>query len=98
MAPPKPWTMRLNTSADSVSDKPHNTDPRVKNTIAAQNTCRAPKRSAIQPLIGMKMARLIKYEVIAALICGGDTPKLVAICGREVEMIDESSPSMKNAP
>jgi hypothetical protein len=35
---------------------------------------------------------------MAALICGGETPKLVAICGREVEMIEESSPSMKNAP
>jgi hypothetical protein len=36
--------------------------------------------------------------VIAALICGGDTPKLVAICGSEVEMMEESSPSMKKAP
>ena len=36
--------------------------------------------------------------MIAALICGGDTPKLSAIWGSEVEMIDESSPSMKKAP
>ena len=36
--------------------------------------------------------------MIAALICGGETPKLVAICGSEVEMIWESSPSMKKAP
>src|ERR1700681_1018271 len=35
---------------------------------------------------------------MAALICGGDTEKLAAICGSEVEMIEESSPSMKNAP
>jgi len=60
MAPPKPWTMRLKTSAGSVSDRPHKIEPRVKNTMAAQNTWRAPKRSAIQPLMGMKMARLIR--------------------------------------
>ena len=36
--------------------------------------------------------------MIAALICGGETPKLSAIWGSEVEMIEELSPSMKNAP
>ncbi len=36
--------------------------------------------------------------MIAALICGGETAKLSAIWGSEVEMIDELSPSMKNAP
>ena len=53
----------------------------------------------------MKLKRLIGFQrnvslalVLAALICGGETPKLSAICGSEVEMIDESSPSMKNAP
>jgi len=35
--------------------------------------------------------------VIAALICGGETWKLAAICGKDVEMMDESNPSMKNA-
>lgn len=35
---------------------------------------------------------------MAALICGGETPKLAAICGSEVEMIEESRPSMKKAP
>jgi len=36
--------------------------------------------------------------VIAALICEGETEKLCAICGSEVEMIEESSPSIKKAP
>src|SRR6266566_944284 len=35
---------------------------------------------------------------IAALIWGGETWKLAAICGSEVEMMEESSPSMKKAP
>src|SRR6185295_8909335 len=35
---------------------------------------------------------------MAALIAGGETEKSPAICGKDVEMIDESSPSMKNAP
>src|SRR5256885_12939599 len=98
MAPPNPCRIRLKTSIGRVCDSPQNTDPSVKQAIAEQNTCRAPKRSAIQPLMGMKIARLIRYEVIAALICGGETWKLNAICGSDVEMIEESKPSMKNAP
>src|SRR5882672_1027240 len=35
---------------------------------------------------------------MAALIWDGETWKLCAICGSEVEMMDESSPSMKKAP
>ena len=35
---------------------------------------------------------------MAALICGGETPNEPAIWGSEVEMIEESSPSIKNAP
>ena len=35
---------------------------------------------------------------MAALICGGETSNEAAICGSEVEIIEESSPSMKNAP
>jgi hypothetical protein len=38
IAPPNPWTMRLKTSADSVSDKPQSTEPSVKKPMAAQNT------------------------------------------------------------
>src|SRR5258705_10043434 len=35
---------------------------------------------------------------MAALIWDGETWKLCAICGSEVEMMEESSPSMKKAP
>src|SRR6185312_1198673 len=98
MAPPKPCSTREKTSVVSELERPQNTEPKVKMPIAEQNTKRAPKRSAIQPLIGMKIARLIRYEVIAALICDGDTWKLAAIWGSEVEMMEESSPSMKKAP
>ena len=50
------------------------------------------------------IAQLTLHEALrrriltAALICGGETPKLSAIWGSEVEMIDESRPSMKKAP
>ena len=37
---------------------PHNTDANVKSATAAANTRRVPKRSAIQPLSGMQIARL----------------------------------------
>ena len=39
-------------------DMPHRNDPSVKMPIADANTRRVPNRSAIQPLIGMKTARL----------------------------------------
>src|SRR6266850_456102 len=35
---------------------------------------------------------------MAALIAGGVTEKSPAICGKDVEMMEESRPSMKNAP
>ena len=37
---------------------PQPIEPKVKTTIAALNTRRAPNRSAVQPLIGMNTARL----------------------------------------
>ena len=58
MAPPMPWTMRAITSSLSELAKPQPIDPTMKPKIAARKTVRAPKRSAVQPLNGMKMARL----------------------------------------
>jgi hypothetical protein len=37
---------------------PQRKDPKVKRPIADANTRRVPNRSAIQPLMGMKTARL----------------------------------------
>jgi len=53
-----PCTMRAATSTGSEFASPQAIEPRVKTIIAALNTRRAPKRSAVQPLIGIKTARL----------------------------------------
>ena len=50
--------MRIATSMGRLVARPQRAEPRVKIRNAAQMTFRMPKRSAIQPLIGMKMARL----------------------------------------
>ena len=58
IAPPKPCAIRAATNWGSECEQPHSTEPIVKMTIAVRKTVRAPNRSAIQPLIGMKTARL----------------------------------------
>ncbi len=58
IAPPKPCRMRAATSMWILLEMPHRNEPRVKIPIAEANTRRVPKRSAIQPLTGMKTARL----------------------------------------
>jgi len=58
IAPPKPCTTRIASSIARLVDSPHKAEPRLKIAIAAQNTRRVPMRSAIQPLSGMKTARL----------------------------------------
>ena len=58
MAPPKPCKIRAATNSGSEFENPQNTEPIVKITIAVRKTVRAPNRSAIHPLIGMKTARL----------------------------------------
>src|SRR5271154_104500 len=97
MAPPKPCRIRAATSSGSDCDSPQKTEPVVKMMIAVRKTVRAPNRSAIQPLIGMKTARLNRYEVIARLSLIGSSPSDLAIAGRAGEMTDESSISMKSA-
>ncbi len=58
MAPPAPWRMRQTTIRCRSLIRPQSIEPRVKTPIAAANTRRVPNRSATQPLIGMKTARL----------------------------------------
>ena len=60
MAPPSPWRTRIATSIHKLVASPHKADAKVNSAIAAQKTIRAPNRSAIQPLIGMKIARLMR--------------------------------------
>jgi hypothetical protein len=57
-APPSPCTALAATSSPSEFEKPQAIDAAVKMAIARRNTARAPQRSASQPLIGMKIARL----------------------------------------
>src|SRR5579871_4447763 len=57
-APPIPWTMRAPTRAGSDVAMPQPIEPSVNTMMARLNTRRAPKRSAVQPLTGMKTARL----------------------------------------
>ncbi len=58
MAAPIPCKMRAATSIGTFNDRPHSKEERVKTTTAELNTRRVPKRSAIQPLMGMHTARL----------------------------------------
>ncbi len=58
-APPQPWRIRAATSIGMSTERPHRREPSEKTPIAVKKTHRVPKRSAIQPLMGMKTARLI---------------------------------------
>ncbi len=58
MAPPQPCRTRQATSRWMLLISPHSSEPSVKMPMAEANTRRVPKRSAIQPLTGMKTARL----------------------------------------
>src|SRR5271166_2325857 len=54
----KNCTTRISRSIGRLVENPQSADPVAKIAIAAQNTTRAPSRSAIQPLNGIKTARL----------------------------------------
>ena len=56
IAPPMPCTMRASTKCQSALDSAQPIEPITNTAIAARNTVRAPNRSAVQPLIGMKTA------------------------------------------
>ena len=58
MAPPHPCRTRQATSTWMFVEMPHSSEPSVKSPMAEAKTRRVPKRSAIQPLMGMKTARL----------------------------------------
>ena len=56
IAPPMPCRKRERTKVRSESEIAQQTEPTRKTTIAARNTFRDPKRSAIQLEMGMKIA------------------------------------------
>lgn len=53
IAPPRPCSVRAAVKAGRLPLAAHSSEDSVNTMIAAANTRRAPKRSAIQPLIGM---------------------------------------------
>ena len=69
----------------------------VNTAIAARKMVRAPKRSATQPLAGMKIATLSRYDVMARLSRTGLTPNDAAICGSAVAITVPSRFSMNSA-
>ena len=56
IAPPIPSMMRASTNWLSELDNAQPIDPSMNTPMAARNTVRAPKRSAVQPLTGRKIA------------------------------------------
>ena len=56
IAPPMPWKIRAETNCASECEAAQPIEPRTNIPIAARNTLRAPSRSAVQPLAGMKIA------------------------------------------
>ena len=56
IAPPMPCSVRANTKPATDSDSAQPIEPAMNTAIAAENTSRAPKRSAVQPLAGMNTA------------------------------------------
>jgi hypothetical protein len=55
-----PCRKRAITNHSSDDDAAQASEPAMNTPSAALNTVRAPNRSAIQPEIGMKMARLTR--------------------------------------
>ena len=72
-------------------------DPTMNTAIATENTMRAPKRSAVQPLAGMNTASDSRYEVMASFSVSGLVPISAAIAGSEVAITVESMFSMNRA-
>ena len=58
MAPPMPWRMRVRVNCVRLWAAAQRSEAKVKVAMAAAKMVRAPKRSATQPLMGMKTARV----------------------------------------
>src|ERR1700716_298492 len=89
--------MRAITKSVTEPDSAQPIEPTMKTAMAIENTIRAPKRSAVQPLAGMNTASDSKYEVIASFSVSGLVPISAAIAGSEVAMTVASMFSMNRA-
>src|ERR1700692_4759508 len=97
IAPPKPCTMRAITKSVTEEDSAQPIEPTIKTPTAIENTIRAPKRSAVQPLAGINTASDSRYEVMASFSVSGLAPISAAIAGSEVAITVESMFSMNRA-
>src|SRR4051812_5391518 len=97
MAPPAPCRMRAITKWVTEEDNAQPIEPTMNTAMAIENTARAPKRSAVQPLAGMNTASDSRYEVIASFRVSGLVPISAAMAGSEVAMTVESMFSMNRA-
>src|SRR5215212_1462127 len=97
IAPPMPCTIRAITKWVTEVDSAHPIEPAMKTATARLNTIRAPKRSAVHPLAGIKTASDNRYDVIASFRVSGLVPMSAAIAGSEVAMTVESMFSMNRA-
>src|SRR5690606_4649018 len=94
---PMPWKKRDSTKLSSEKAKEQASDPSMKTKIASRKIFLAPKRSAIHPLIGIKIASDTKYAVSASLSEIASVPISAAMAGRDVAMTVESNCSMNRA-
>src|SRR3982074_2125465 len=97
MAPPTPCRMRAITKWVTEEDNAQPIEPTMNTAMAIENTARAPKRSAVQPLAGMNTSSDSRYEVIASFSVSGLVPMSVAMAGSEVAITVESMFSMNRA-
>src|SRR6185295_5520172 len=89
--------MRAMTKSVSEPESAQPIEPSTNTAIAARNTVRAPNRSAVQPLAGIKIASDNRYDVTASLSASGLVPISAAIAGSEVAITVESMFSMNSA-
>ena len=97
IAPPMPCRMRAITKSVTEADSAQPIEPAMNTATASENTSRAPKRSAVQPLAGMNTASDNRYEVIASFSVSGLVPISAAIAGSDVAITVESMFSMNRA-
>ena len=88
----------MQVNCRSVWARPHKSEATVKMATAEAKTVRAPRRSATQPEMGMKMARVRRYAVMPMFMRTAPMWKERAIWGRAVAMTVPSRFSMKKAP
>src|SRR3981189_2685307 len=89
--------MRAITKSVTEPDSAQPIEPTMKTAMATENTRRAPKRSAGQPLAGKKTATDSRYEVMASFSVSGLVPISAAIAGSEVAITVESMFSINRA-